>query len=66
MNDHFAVVPCEAALNLGIAQNINGVVEVGESDSERWDCRKRAWRHQQQAEDDDALFAGMLAWVLAG
>src|SRR5580700_1047906 len=51
-------VPGQAALNLGISQDVYGVVKIGESILNDGIVERERDRHQQQAEDDDALFAG--------
>jgi hypothetical protein len=50
--------PRQAGLNLGIFQNIHGVIEIGELVMNDGIVESERGSHQQEAEDDDALFDG--------
>src|SRR5208282_5414168 len=50
-------VPAEAGLYLGISQNIDGVIKIGELVMSNRIIESKRGRHQQEAADDDALFA---------
>ena len=53
----FHRVPSQAALNLGIFQNIGRVIEIDELVMNDGIVKSERGRHQQETEDDDALFA---------
>ena len=53
-------VPGETGLHLGISQNIDGVIKIGELVMGDGIIESESGSHQQQAEDDDPFFAERL------
>ncbi len=51
-------VPGEAGLHLGISQNVDGVIKIGELVMSDGIIESESRSHHQQAEDDDPFFAG--------